>query len=129
MKFETLDIADVKRITPKRFGDNRGYFNEVFRDAWFKEFIADVTFVQDNESLSCDVGTIRDLHFQLEPFAQGKLVRHLVSDVGAEVLNIDKLTYAGNLASLMPIENSPNHRFVRADICDRAAINEAFETF
>jgi len=62
-------------------------------------------------------------------FIGSALIRHLVSDVGAEVLNIDKLTYAGNLASLKPIENSPNHRFLRADVCDRPAIVEAFETF
>ena len=62
-------------------------------------------------------------------FIGSALVRHLVRDVGADVLNVDKLTYAGNLASLKPIENSPNHRFLRADICDHAAIAEAFETF
>jgi dTDP-glucose 4,6-dehydratase len=62
-------------------------------------------------------------------FIGSALVRYLVSDVGADVLNIDKLTYAGNLASLKPIENAPNHRFLRADICDRAAIDQALETF
>ncbi len=62
-------------------------------------------------------------------FIGSALVRYLVSDVGAEVLNIDKLTYAGNLASLKPIENNPNHRFLKADICDPAAIGEAFESF
>ncbi len=62
-------------------------------------------------------------------FIGSALVRYLVSDVGAEVLNIDKLTYAGNLASLKPIENNPNHRFLQADICDPAAIGEAFESF
>jgi dTDP-glucose 4,6-dehydratase len=62
-------------------------------------------------------------------FIGSALVRYLVSDVGAEVLNIDKLTYAGNLASLKPIENAPNYRFLRADICDRAAIDQAFATF
>lgn len=62
-------------------------------------------------------------------FIGSALVRHLVRDVGAEVLNVDKLTYAGNLASLKPIDDLPSHRFLRADICDRTAINEAFETF
>lgn len=62
-------------------------------------------------------------------FIGSALVRHLVSEVGVEVLTVDKLTYAGNLASLKPIENAPNHRFLQADICDRAAINEAFTTF
>lgn len=75
MEFEALEIPDVKLIKPKRFGDARGYFSEVFKDAWFRQNIADVGFVQDNESLSATVGTVRGLHFQLEPFAQGKLVR------------------------------------------------------
>jgi len=62
-------------------------------------------------------------------FIGSALVRHLVSEVGVEVLTVDKLTYAGNLASLKPIENAPNHRFLQTDICDRAAINEAFAAF
>lgn len=62
-------------------------------------------------------------------FIGSALVRHLVRDVGVDVLNIDKLTYAGNLESLKPIENAPNHRFLRADICDVQAINDAFTTF
>ncbi|MGO7220490.1 dTDP-glucose 4,6-dehydratase [Rhizobium ruizarguesonis] len=62
-------------------------------------------------------------------FIGSALVRYLVSDIGAEVLNIDKLTYAGNLASLKAIENAPNYRFLKADICDRSAVSSAFEEF
>jgi len=62
-------------------------------------------------------------------FIGSALVRYLVAEVGAEVLTVDKLTYAGNLHSLRAIENAPNHRFLRADICDAAAINEAFRSF
>ncbi|ANL26666.1 dTDP-glucose-4,6-dehydratase 1 [Rhizobium phaseoli] len=62
-------------------------------------------------------------------FIGSALVRFLVSEVGAEVLNIDKLTYAGNLASLKAIENATNYRFLKADICDRSAVNNAFEEF
>lgn len=62
-------------------------------------------------------------------FIGSALVRHLVGKIGAEVLTVDKLTYAGNLASLRVVENAPNHRFLKADICDRAAMNEAFSTF
>lgn len=62
-------------------------------------------------------------------FIGSALVRYLVREVGADLLNVDKLTYAGNLGSLKLIENAPNYRFLRADICDRAAITEAFETF
>ncbi|RXT28448.1 dTDP-glucose 4,6-dehydratase [Rhizobium leguminosarum] len=62
-------------------------------------------------------------------FIGSALVRYLVSDIGAEVLNIDKLTYAGNLASLKAIENAPNYRFLKADMCDRSAVSNAFEEF
>lgn len=62
-------------------------------------------------------------------FIGSALVRHLVRDIGAEVLNVDKLTYAGNLASLKVIENAPNYRFLKADICDGRAIAEAFGSF
>lgn len=62
-------------------------------------------------------------------FIGSALVRHLVRDVGAEVLNVDKLTYAGNLASLASIENMPNYRFMRADICDGGAMQRAFSDF
>lgn len=54
---------------------------------------------------------------------QGSAVcRHLVGDPEVTVVNVDKLTYAGNLASLRQIENHPNCCFHRADICDDAAI-------
>jgi dTDP-glucose 4,6-dehydratase len=62
-------------------------------------------------------------------FIGSALVRHLVRDVGAEVLNVDKLTYAGNLASLKAIENAANYRFLQADICDRAKMAEAIDSF
>ncbi|MBS9478344.1 dTDP-glucose 4,6-dehydratase [Ancylobacter radicis] len=62
-------------------------------------------------------------------FIGSALVRHLVLDVGAEVLTLDKLTYAGNLANLAAVEGQANHRFLRADICDAAAVNEAFDSF
>lgn len=62
-------------------------------------------------------------------FIGSALVRHLVSEIGAEVLNVDTLTYAGNLASLKSVEAAPNYQFLRADICDRARMQEAFASF
>jgi dTDP-glucose 4,6-dehydratase len=58
-------------------------------------------------------------------FIGSALVRHLVRGTPHDVLNLDKLTYAGNLASLEPIANSPRYRFVQADICDPAAVASA----
>ena len=63
------------RITPRRFGDHRGYFGETYSRRRYAEMGVDVEFVQDNHSLSTAVGTLRGLHFQAPPRAQGKLVR------------------------------------------------------
>ena len=65
----------VRLITPPRFGDHRGYFSETYSRRRYSEIGIDVEFVQDNHSLSHDVGTLRGLHFQSPPHAQGKLVR------------------------------------------------------
>ena len=61
-------------------------------------------------------------------FIGSNLIR-LVIQRGHQVLNIDKLTYAGNLASLRDLESSPNYRFLHADICDAGAMGTAFASF
>lgn len=75
MLIEATALADMKLVTPKRFGDNRGYFSEVYKQSAFREAGLDLEFVQDNQSLSREVGTLRGLHYQAPPFAQAKLVR------------------------------------------------------
>jgi dTDP-4-dehydrorhamnose 3,5-epimerase len=88
MNFERLAISEVVRIVPTRHGDHRGYFSEVFKDRWFRDNIADVSFAQDNQSLSAAKGTLRGLHFQTEPFGQGKLVRCIkgaIFDVAVDI--------------------------------------------
>lgn len=77
MQVKTFEIDGVVLITPPRFGDARGWFVEAWKDSWFRENVADVGFVQDNQSMSAQVGTIRGLHYQDAPFGQGKLVRCL----------------------------------------------------
>ncbi len=62
-------------------------------------------------------------------FIGSALVRHLVLDRGYEVLNVDALTYAGNLSSLRDVEGHSNYRFLKANICDRAAMAEAMASF
>jgi dTDP-4-dehydrorhamnose 3,5-epimerase len=79
MKVINTPIADVKIIEPKVFGDERGFFLETFRDDWFRENCADVSFVQDNHSKSKQ-GILRGLHYQLE-HTQGKLVRVTAGEV------------------------------------------------
>lgn len=60
---------------PNRHGDHRGFFSETYSRRKYSELGIDVEFVQDNHSLSREVGTIRGLHFQAPPHAQAKLVR------------------------------------------------------
>ena len=62
-------------------------------------------------------------------FIGSALVRHLVLKQGYDVLNVDALTYAGNLASLHLVEDKPNYRFLQADICDREAMTKAVDEF
>jgi len=88
MHLKTYEIEGVALLTPQKFGDNRGYFMESFKDIWFRENVANVSFVQDNQSLSAQKGTIRGLHYQKSPAGQGKLVRCLkgsIFDVAVDV--------------------------------------------
>lgn len=72
---------------PQTFGDHRGYFLESFNENTFKEAGINVHFVQDNESKS-QYGVIRGLHYQLNPYAQAKLVRVIVGRVLDVVVDI-----------------------------------------
>ncbi|HEX8323465.1 MAG TPA: dTDP-4-dehydrorhamnose 3,5-epimerase [Tepidisphaeraceae bacterium] len=88
MTVQPLDIPDVKLITPKKFGDHRGFFAETYSRKTLAAAGIDVEFVQDNHSLSATAGTVRALHFQLPPFAQDKLVRVLrgsILDVAVDI--------------------------------------------
>ncbi|MBW5798998.1 dTDP-4-dehydrorhamnose 3,5-epimerase [Halomonas elongata] len=79
MEFEKLQIPDVVLLTPKVFGDDRGFFMETFRQSEFEKYCGNYTFVQDNHSKSSH-GILRGLHYQLEK-PQGKLVRATQGDV------------------------------------------------
>lgn len=88
MKVIETSIPDVKIIEPNVFGDERGFFYESFNKALFDEAIGrSVEFVQDNHSQS-QKGVLRGLHYQLNPHAQGKLVRCIegtVFDVAVDI--------------------------------------------
>ena len=62
-------------LVPKRFGDDRGFFAETYSRRKYLEYGIDIEFVQDNHSLSREIGTLRGLHFQAPPHAQAKLIR------------------------------------------------------
>ncbi|QFU20514.1 dTDP-4-dehydrorhamnose 3,5-epimerase [Shewanella eurypsychrophilus] len=73
MKIINTQITDVKLLEPQVYKDDRGYFLETFRDDWFKQHIAKISFLQENHSHSVQ-GTLRGLHYQsAQP--QGKLIR------------------------------------------------------
>ena len=75
MQIDETTLPGVLILTPRRFGDARGFFAE----SWNRQTLADhgiaLDFVQDNHSLSERAGTVRGLHFQAPPHAQAKLVR------------------------------------------------------
>ncbi len=81
MEFKSLAIPDVWLITPRVFGDDRGFFYESFNGRAFKEAVGYLPhFVQDNHSKSAR-GVLRGLHYQMPPHAQGKLVRVTAGEV------------------------------------------------
>jgi dTDP-4-dehydrorhamnose 3,5-epimerase len=88
MQVTRLAIPDVMLIEPKVFGDARGFFYESFNQQAFKQSTGlDVNFVQDNHSRSAKA-VLRGLHYQLPPYAQGKLVRVVrgaVFDVAVDI--------------------------------------------
>ncbi len=107
MQIERLDIPDVIVITPKRFGDDRGYFSEVFRADVLATVAPGLTFVQDNQSGSAQVGTVRGLHFQANPHAQAKLVRVLrgaIFDVAVD-LRRSSPTYGRHVHRMLSAAN------------------------
>jgi dTDP-4-dehydrorhamnose 3,5-epimerase len=75
MKVTDTAIPGVRVLVPQRFGDERGFFSEVYNRDRFLEHGLPVDWVQDNHAFSRDRGTVRGLHYQLPPFAQTKLVR------------------------------------------------------
>lgn len=75
MQIETTALQGVLILTPRRFGDARGWFCETFNAGRMAEAGIDIGFVQDNHSFSAAKGTLRGLHYQKPPHAQDKLVR------------------------------------------------------
>ena len=91
MHIEPTSLHDVKLITPRIFEDGRGYFFESYHQ---QKFDPSIQFVQDNVSFSTQ-GTLRGLHFQKEPMAQGKYVRAVAGHIYDVAVDIrpDSPTY------------------------------------
>ena len=100
------EIPAVKRIVPKRFGDARGWFSETFRADVLARAGITAPFVQDNQSFSAPKGTVRGLHFQVPPQAQGKLIRVLqgaILDVAVDI-RTGSATYGRHVAVRLDAE-------------------------
>lgn len=87
--FEKLNIEDIVIIKPKVFNDDRGFFFESFKKSEFEQNGIDVKFVQDNCSFSAH-GVVRGLHYQIPPYAQGKLVQCLIGQIYDIAVDIRK---------------------------------------
>lgn len=108
MDFKRFEIRGPALIQPKMIGDDRGFFMEAFKSQWFRENIEDVTFVQDNQSLSRQSGTIRGLHYQKAPVGQGKLVRCLkgaIFDVAVDI-RPDSATFGQWVGEILTAEKA-----------------------
>ncbi len=75
MQIEETALSGVVILTPRRFGDDRGFFSETWNARAMKDAGLDLDFVQDNHAWTRDAGTVRGLHFQAPPHAQDKLLR------------------------------------------------------
>jgi len=75
LKVSETSLPGVKILEPIVYGDHRGWFMESFCQDWFSDVGIPINFVQDNHSFSASKGTLRGLHYQLNPKAQAKLVR------------------------------------------------------
>ena len=106
MNIVETPIKDLFIIEPKIWKDNRGYFYESYSTREFAKAGIDAVFVQDNQSLS-QKGTLRGLHAQAAPFAQGKLVRVIQGSVLDIAVDIRKKssTYGQTLSVILSEEN------------------------
>jgi dTDP-4-dehydrorhamnose 3,5-epimerase len=107
VKATPLAIEGVLLVEPRRFGDARGFFSETWSRQGFAEIGIDHDFVQDNHSLSREVGVVRGLHFQVPPAAQGKLVRVVrgaILDVAVD-LRLGSPSYGQHVTAELSAEN------------------------
>lgn len=105
-EIRSCSIPEVKLITPRRFGDSRGFFSETFRADWDLGFDAS-TMGQDNHAFSASPMTVRGLHFQYGPSTQAKLLRCVSGAILDVVVDIRKgsPTFGHHVAAELSAEN------------------------
>lgn len=107
MNVESLGIPDVKLITPKKFGDARGFFSETWNEKTLRDAGIDAHFVQDNHAFSAAKDTVRGLHFQVPPTAQDKLIRvtrGAIFDVAVDIRR-GSPTFGRHVSTVLSAEN------------------------
>lgn len=100
MEVQGFSIAGPVLMTPARHRDARGFVSETYSARTMRDILGDVAFVQDNHAFSVAAGTVRGLHFQVPPCAQGKLVRvtrGAVLDVAVDI-RAGSLTFGEHVA-------------------------------
>jgi dTDP-4-dehydrorhamnose 3,5-epimerase len=107
MYIETAAIPDVKIVHVERYADTRGVFSETYHRDKYKSLGIETPFVQDNQSISGQKGTVRGLHFQSPPFAQAKLVRVVMGaiiDIAVD-LRVGSSTFGRHVAVELNADN------------------------
>jgi dTDP-4-dehydrorhamnose 3,5-epimerase len=107
MQVLPTDIPAIKLLVPKKFGDHRGFFSEVYSRKALAEVGILTEFVQDNHSMSVEKGVLRGLHYQLPPMAQDKLVRVVhgaILDVAVDIRR-DSPTFGKHVTAILSAEN------------------------
>lgn len=100
-------IPEVKVLVPKKFGDHRGFFSEVYSRRQLAEVGIVADFVQDNHSLSAERGVVRGLHYQIAPMAQAKLIRVVrgaILDVAVDIRR-GSPTFGHHVTEVLSAEN------------------------
>jgi dTDP-4-dehydrorhamnose 3,5-epimerase len=107
VEIRSLNIAEVKLVIPKVHRDSRGFLSETYNRRLMSAAGIGAEFVQDNHSLSVEAGTLRGLHFQIPPHAQGKLVRAVrgsIFDVAVDI-RTGSPTFGQHVSAVLSAEN------------------------
>jgi dTDP-4-dehydrorhamnose 3,5-epimerase len=108
MQVSETAIPVVKILTPRKHGDHRGFFSEIYSRKAMRELAGiDLEFVQDNHSLSAEKGVLRGLHFQIAPMAQDKLIRVVhgaILDVAVDIRR-GSPTFGKHVSAVLSAEN------------------------
>ncbi|MDQ2721084.1 MAG: dTDP-4-dehydrorhamnose 3,5-epimerase [Bacteroidota bacterium] len=130
MPFITTEFPGLLIFEPKVFQDNRGYFFESYNKKIFSEGGVEINFVQDNQASSA-FGVIRGLHYQLDPYAQTKLIRVLsgkIIDVAVDIRK-NSPTYGKAYTIELSAENKKQFLVPKGFAHGYSVISETAEVF